>query len=423
MKTRHSIAVAALALSVVACSSSSTSSTSSKSSTSPTSSTSSTSGSSPTSAASSSSPVATGTPGSFAASHYSTKLDSVCPNPVVIQTDWVPEADHAFLYQMIGGGGTQAQYTYTGPLGSTGINLQILAGGPGLGNGVSQPSSLYLGNLVKRVTPTLAFVSSDDAIQYSKQFATTAVFAEYQKSPQVIMFDPAKYHITSLADLKTAVSGGAKMYVESTTFSFVRWLESQGIPSSAFIGGYAGDLEKFVGSGGSLLNQGFATNEVYTLGHNTPNWDKTVGYAYIADLGLPFYQSSVSVANNKLSQLKPCQQKLVPIMQQAQVDYVTNPSEINTLLADYNNKGLGASFWKTPVDLNDAAAKIMVSDKLVANTPGTSSLGGFNMSQVDQVLTALVPVYQAAGTSSLNPAVKSSDIATNQFIDTTIGLK
>ena len=363
-----------------------------------------------------------GAPGAFAAAHYTTPLAGVCPNPFVVQADWLPEADHGFVYQLIGGGGTSAQYTYEGPLGSTGINLEILSGGPGLGAGINQPSSLYAGNLVKRVTPDVSFVSNDDAIQFSKQYPTTAVFAEYEKSPQVLIFDPSKYHISSFADLKAAVSGGAKIYVQSTNLSFVRWVESLGIPSSAFIGGYQGSLDKFVGSGGMLLNQGFATSEVYTLEHLTPTWDKPVGFAYLADLGFDFYQSSVAVATGKLASLSPCLQKLVPLMQHALADYVRDPAEVNKLLADYNNKGLGAAFWHTPVDLSDAAVQIMLKDKLVADTRGTSSLGGFDTAVVGKLITDLVPVFQAAGIDSDNPSVKVSDIATNQFIDPAIGL-
>ncbi len=360
--------------------------------------------------------------GAFARAHYTTSLTGSCPNPIVVQADWLPEADHGFLYQLIGGGGSQSQYTYQGPLGATGVNLEILSGGPGLGTGVSQPSSLYAGNLVKRVTPTLAMVSSDDAIQYSQQFPTTAVFSEYEKSPQVIIYDPAKYHITSLAELKAAAAGGAKIYAVSTTFSYVRWLEAQGINHNAFIGGYQGDLEKFVGGAGSLLNQGFATNEIFTLEHLTPNWDKPVGYLYIADAGLPYAQSAMAVASNKLASLAPCLKKLVPILQHSLVDYVTEPSEVDTMLADFNNKGLGAPFWHTPLDLSTAAAKIMVSDKLVANTPGTASVGAFDMDQVNTVISDLVGVDQAAGITSLNPKVTAADIATNQFIDPAVGL-
>src|ERR1019366_664916 len=108
--------------------------------------------------------LAAGGSGAFAKAHYTTPLAGVCPNPFIVQADWLPEADHGFLYQMIGAGATSSQYSYQGPLGSTGIDLEILSGGPGLGNGVNQPSSLYVGNLVKKVTPDATFVSNDDAI-------------------------------------------------------------------------------------------------------------------------------------------------------------------------------------------------------------------------------------------------------------------
>jgi hypothetical protein len=362
------------------------------------------------------------TPGSFAKSEFTTSLSGVCPNPIVVQSDWLPEADHGYLYELIGGGGNMSQYTYQGPLGSTGVNLEIIAGGPGLGNGVSQPSSLYVGNLVKSVTPMMSFVSTDDAIQYSKQYPTTAIFANYAKSPQVIMYDPAKFNIHGLADLKMATDKGSKIYVTSETFSFVKYLEGQGISSNAFIGGYQGDLAKFVGSAGSLLNQGYSTNEVYTLEKATSNWNKPVGYAYVSDMGFPFYQSSVSVRSDKVSSLAPCLSKLVPLMQKALVDYVKNPTEVNTVLANYNDKGLGAAFWKTPAPLNDFATQVMVKDGLVTNTQGTSAIGGFDEARVSSLITSLVPINQARGITSQNATVKASDLVTNQFIDPKIGM-
>jgi hypothetical protein len=374
-----------------------------------------------TTAASSGSPTtaaASGAPGAFAKAHYTTSLSGTCPNPLVVQSDWLPEADHGYLWQLIGGGGTESQYSYEGPLGSTGINLQILAGGPGLGNGVSQPSSLYVGNLVKRVTPTLTFESTDDAIQYSKQFPTTQVFANYQKSPQILIFDPSKYHITSLSDLKAATSNGAKIYVTSATFSYVRWLIGQGIPSGAFIGGYAGDLEKFVGGGGSIVNQGYSTNEIWTLEKNTSAWDKPVGYVYVADLGFKFYQSALTVATGKLQSLTPCLQKLIPLMQHALVDYIHDPTEVNNVIADFNNKGLGAAFWHTPTGLNNAATQVMVNDKLV--TPPSGAVGSFDTGTLQGLISSLVPIFKSGGITTVNQNVTPADIATNQFLDQSV---
>jgi hypothetical protein len=361
-------------------------------------------------------------PGAFAKAHFTTPLRAVCPNPLIVQTDWLPEADHGFLYEMIGTDGIESQYEYEGPLGSTGIRLEILSGGPGLGNGLSQEASLYVGNPVKRVTPQLAFASTNDVIQFSKQYPTTQVFSEYAKSPQVIIFDPNKYHISSVSDLKAAVSGGAKIYVTSRTDSYVQWLIGQGVPSSAFIGGYSGDLEKFVGGDGMILNQGYSTYEVYTLEHLTSTWDKRVGFVYLTDLGFPLYQSAVSVASNKLVSMTACLQKLVPIMQHSLIDYVKNPAEVNKLLAAFNDKGLGAAFWHTPVSLNNAAAKIMLSGHLVADTPGTTSVGGFDMSDVQGLITSLLPIFRSQGFTSFDPSVKPSDVATNEFIDPSVGL-
>ena len=45
----------------------------------------------------------------------------VCPDPFIVQTDWFPEPEHAYTYNMIGTGGTvdAANGRYSGPLGDT----------------------------------------------------------------------------------------------------------------------------------------------------------------------------------------------------------------------------------------------------------------------------------------------------------------
>src|SRR5688500_12211502 len=54
-------------------------------------------------------------------------LTSVCPDPLVVQTDWFPEPEHGGLYQVIGpdGDADAGAGTYTGPLGGTGIDLEV----------------------------------------------------------------------------------------------------------------------------------------------------------------------------------------------------------------------------------------------------------------------------------------------------------
>src|ERR1700681_4656639 len=106
--TASLVAIAAL---VAACSSSSKSSSSATTAAPPT-----------TAAATATTASASPTPG-----QYTTSLKGICPDKVVVQTNWWPEPDHAFLYQLIGPSGTAdtSKNTYSGPLGQTGVNLEI----------------------------------------------------------------------------------------------------------------------------------------------------------------------------------------------------------------------------------------------------------------------------------------------------------
>ena len=71
-----------------------------------------------------------------AATGEGVSLAGDCPDTVVIQTDWMPEAEHGFLYQMVGEGyEIDAGKAYvTGPLidaagNDTGVKIQIRSGG------------------------------------------------------------------------------------------------------------------------------------------------------------------------------------------------------------------------------------------------------------------------------------------------------
>src|SRR3954469_7367910 len=69
-------------------------------------------------------------------------LAGVCGPKLVLQTDWFPEPEHGGLYQLIGPSGTvdKQHGTYSGPIGTTDVQLEIRAGGPYTGN--QQVSSL-----------------------------------------------------------------------------------------------------------------------------------------------------------------------------------------------------------------------------------------------------------------------------------------
>lgn len=358
----------------------------------------------------------------FAAKHFTTKLAGVCPNPLIVQTNWLPEPDHGALYELIGPGGTMKQYSYSGPLGSTGITFRILSGGPGDSN-LDVPTTLYAGNPVARVTPQLGMDSPDTALQDYKAHPVVGVVSLQEHDPLSLLYNPAKFHhLNSVAAIRSAVKHGAKLYVTNMETPFVPFLIGKGVPSSGFIGGYTGDLDKFVTSSGTIINQGYADSEVVNLEHYTKDWDKPVAYTLIWKLGFNDYDDAIEVAKPKLAKMAPCLKKLVPMIQQAQVDYIEHPGPVNQVLATFNSKGYGASYWKTPVGYSKAADRILVADDIVGNADGGKGpLGAFSMSRMKQVAKILLPIFKREGVSE--PAgVKGADVVTNRFIDPHIKL-
>ncbi|MBB6507390.1 hypothetical protein F4695_000709 [Rhizobium soli] len=362
------------------------------------------------------------TAGEFAKTRYTTPLADVCPSPFIIQKDWLAQAEQGPLYQLIGSGGEMTSGQYTGPLGSTGIELTILEGGGGLGMGDGETaySALYMGNSKAGVTPHLGYQELDNAFIFSKRFPVVGVMAPLDIAPTVLLWDKATYPdgFKSIADLKTfAESGKGKIYVSTTKRTFGLYLVEQGVPADVFVEGYRGDGENFVTNNGTWLNQGFVTSEVYKFEHGN-NWGKPIGYLNMNDLGYRNYTGMLSVATARMEELAPCLAKLVPLLQQATADYAKDPAEANKVIVDFNAAGHAASWWKTAPELMAYAAKTMVETGIIGNGPN-ATIGDFDMDRVAEMLKLVKPRFDERA----DPDVKPDQVVTNRFIDPSIGLK
>ena len=346
-------------------------------------------------------------------------LKGDCPDEVIIQTDWMPEAEHGFLYQLIGEGYTidKANATVTGPLidatgADTGVKVTVKSGG-GAQNFTPVTQLLYQDDNV-----LLGFVYTDEAIQYSAEFPTVAIESGFEKNPQMIMWDPGTYpDVKTIADLgKTDATvryfGGA---------AYMDYFKGEGILQEAKVdGSYTGDPSLFIADEGKAAQQGFGSAEPYLYEVELPAWGKPVAYQYINDAGWNNYAQSIATKPDNVTKYSACFKKLVPIIQQASVDYINDPARTNAIILAAVDSFGGDFGWTYTQGAADFGVKTMKDDGLVANG-ADSTLGNFDLDRVSALIELAVPIYTAQG-SPPKDGVKAEDIVTNEFIDASIGL-
>lgn len=360
--------------------------------------------------------------GEFAETNYTTPLAEICPDPLIVQKDWLMQAEHGPLMQLIGSGGEMTQGSYKGPLGSTGIDLQLLEGGGGigLGDGETAYSALFRGNSRAGLRPHLAYQELDNAFIFSDQFPLVGVFVPFDVAPAALMWDEATYPegFHSIDDLKAfAASGDGKIYISTIERTYGLFLVESGVPADVFVEGYRSDAENFVVNNGTWLQAGFLTNEVYKY-ENGNNWNKPINYVTLNELGYPNYTGMLSVTADRLDELAPCLEKVVPLMQQAAIDYISDPGEVNETIVAFNDAEMATSWWKTSPGLMEYASRVMRDDHIVGNGPN-STIGDFDMDRVNRMLE----IVRDSLDERSNPDVTTEDVVTNRFIDPSIGLR
>jgi hypothetical protein len=343
-----------------------------------------------------------------------------CPANVVIQTDWNPESEHGHLYQLLGPNPTidAGNKSVSGPLyaggKSTGVNVEIRSGGPAIGF-QSVASQMYQDPAI-----TLGYINTDEAVQLSAKMPTKAVFAALDINPQMIMWDPDTHQAKTIAELGTelAANGGVVRYFGDS--SWMEYLKAKGILSEKVVdGSYDGTPANFVAGGGKDAQQGFASAEPYIYQNEISAWKKPVAYQLIHDAGWQIYQAAVSVRSADESALAGCLAKLVPVLQQAELDFFKDPKPVESLILDLVkefNTG-----WVYSQGVADFSVKTMIEQKIVGNG-SNSTLGDFDADRVKKVLDESIPLFTKQG-STPKPGLTAEDIYTNKYIDTSIGLK
>jgi len=352
-----------------------------------------------------------------AAAGGSSDLKGVCPDPVVVQTNWFPQSEHGAVYQLLGPGYTidSGKKRVTGPLvadgKSTGVRLEIRAGGPAVGF-QSSAALMYQDPKI-----TLGMLQSDEIVQYSKNQPVTGVMAPLELDPQVLLWDPKTHpDWNTIADI--GQSKEKVFYFKANTY--MEYLIGSGILRRSQVdGSYDGSPSAFVSSGGKVAVQGYATNEPYTYEHEIKQWGKPVKFQLIYDTGYPNYGNVLAVRADKKDSLAPCLKKLVPILQQGQVAFVSKPdTAIDTVLKTNDDYKTGFVYSKK----NAEFAVDQMKRLGIVDNGDDSTLGNFDTNRIKKLIDIVGPIF-AGQKKAIKKDITPEDVFTNEFIDTSVKLQ
>jgi hypothetical protein len=344
-------------------------------------------------------------------------LAGVCPNPVVIQTDWLPESEYGATYNLVGDGYRvdKAKTTVRGPMvvegRATGVDVEVRSGGPAI-DFAPISDVLYADRDI-----TLGFVNTEQAAQLYSKTPTISVVAPMDISPGAIMWSPDRNpEWNTMVDI--GQDDDAKVLVTKDDL-FPQYLVGTGILRADQVDDtYDGSPTKFFESDGTIAQGGFSTNEPYVYSHD-PGWGKPLAFQLVHDTGFEAYTQTISIRTGDKDRLAPCLRKLVPLIQRSTVEFITKPDRTNKLITNLVTQ-YAIDFWQYDAEL----AKFSVSQQralgIVGNGPD-QTVGNFDLARVAGVLEIVRTIF-AGRRQPLKEGLSAQDLATNEFIDPSIGL-
>jgi hypothetical protein len=341
-----------------------------------------------------------------------------CPADIRIATDWFPEAEHGHLYELIGDDytiETESEFSVTGPLMAsgeyTGVDVTVISGGAASSAFLQPDAMMYADDTI-----FMGYVGSDEAVVHSGEFPTVGVYAPLEKDPQMIMWDPETLpEVETIADLGAA---GTQIRLFPGGF-YIDYFLSEGIVTEAQLDySYDGSPAGFVAAAGTVAQQGFASAEPYIYENEIAEWGKPVAYELINDAGYPKYAAVVSVIPENVTEYADCLTALVPVLQQATVDYYASPDETNAVILDA--VATYDTFWVYSQGVADFSVATQVEIGLVGN--GTDDIvGNVDFDRVQSLVDIATGMYGADTEKNIVAGLTAEDIFTDQFIDPSIG--
>ena len=337
-------------------------------------------------------------------------LSDTCVSPIVVQTDWYPQAEHGGIYELLGSdytvdaqrGATTGSLVFQGT--DTGVDLEIRAGGPFIESPVV--TELFLDDAIM-----FGYVGSDVALSRYGEAPTLAVFNALTINPQVILWNASEHPgVTTIAEIANEVPA-VSVFGDRP---YMRYLVSEGVvPNDKVDTNYKGSLMLATDD---IAHQGFATSEPFRYA-NLESGSIETAYQLVHDAGWTSYPQNLAINKLRLETLRPCLAKLVPMMQQAQIDFVASPDRTVATILDVVEQF--DTTWSQSAELANYAIATMKELGIVGNGD-TTTFGDFESPRLDDFIVRATPILREQGLTI--PDLTASDIATNEFLNPDITL-
>lgn len=342
-------------------------------------------------------------------------LAGVCPATVVMQQDWQPEAEHGAMYHLVGDDYTidADAKTVSGSLvvdgTDTGVDVEVRPGGPNV-NFQPVPALMYLDTDI-----LIGAVNTDAAIVAQADQPTVAVASQMTFSPQIIMWDPESH--PGATTIEQAAADGAPLVTSGDVIPAL--LESQGIITSSQIDlSYEGTPQRFV-SDPTILQQGFATAEPFIYENEIAEWAAPVSYQLLSEVGYSIYPEPLAVREASVTEEADCLAKLVPIMQQSQLDYLADPASTNDLIVEIVEAY--STGWTYSKGVADYSVEQQVDLGIVTDDEASGVFGQIDPDRMAEIVSTFGPFLEEAGTIP-SADIDPESLYTNEFIDTSISM-
>ena len=337
-------------------------------------------------------------------------LSDTCVSPIVVQTDWYPQAEHGGIYELLGSdytvdaqrGATTGSLVFQGT--DTGVDLEIRAGGPFIESPVV--TELFLDDAIM-----FGYVGSDVALSRYGEAPTLAVFNALTINPQVILWNASEHPgVTTIAEIANEVPA-VSVFGDRP---YMRYLVSEGVvPNEKVDTNYKGSLMLATDD---IAHQGFATSEPFRYA-NLESGSIETAYQLVHDAGWTSYPQNLAINKLRLETLRPCLAKLVPMMQQAQIDFVASPDRTVAMILDVVEQF--DTTWSQSAELANYAIATMKELGIVGNGD-TTTFGDFESPRLDDFIVRATPILREQGLTI--PDLTATDIATNEFLNPDITL-